>query len=246
MLGGAALLLFAAFAPWALFRLLPFLEAGAVGHLESVGHRARQSAGAPVKGMAQVAMRSLPGGSLAGFLGHAVAGATSGRSAGSGGSGGGSSSSSGLAGVGSGAHAGAGVGGAEPGPGGDGPEGTRPDAGPSSAESTGVGTTEPPAHNVPSWAVDSAATAKAEGRTPSDAISTPAPSSLPAGTGRGTTRPTGSDTVQPSQLPVETAALHVNALGRDELGVHLITAPIKPLAAPEHGRSNDGDSNRGS
>ena len=34
VLAGAALLLLAAFAPWALFRLLPFVEAGAGGHLE--------------------------------------------------------------------------------------------------------------------------------------------------------------------------------------------------------------------
>jgi len=30
VLGGAALLMLSAFAPWALFRLIPFLEAGAV------------------------------------------------------------------------------------------------------------------------------------------------------------------------------------------------------------------------
>ena len=58
VLGGAALLLFAAFAPWALFRLLPFLEAGAVGHLESLSHRAHQSAGAPARGLARAAMRA--------------------------------------------------------------------------------------------------------------------------------------------------------------------------------------------
>jgi hypothetical protein len=40
VLGGAALLLLAGLAPWSLFRLLPFLEAGAVGHRP--GHRASQ------------------------------------------------------------------------------------------------------------------------------------------------------------------------------------------------------------
>ncbi len=56
VLAGAALLLFAAFAPWALFRLLPFLEAGAVGHLESLSHRAHQTASAPAKSLAHTAM----------------------------------------------------------------------------------------------------------------------------------------------------------------------------------------------
>ena len=45
--GGAALLLLSAFAPWALFRLLPFVEAGAVGHLEGLSHQARHSVSAP-------------------------------------------------------------------------------------------------------------------------------------------------------------------------------------------------------
>ncbi|MGH9081196.1 MAG: hypothetical protein ACRDYE_14190, partial [Acidimicrobiales bacterium] len=57
VLGGAALLLLAAFSPWALFRLLPFVEAGAVGHLEGVGHRAHQAVAAPVRGLAQAAIR---------------------------------------------------------------------------------------------------------------------------------------------------------------------------------------------
>ena len=73
VLGGAALLLLAAFAPWALFRLLPFVEAGAVGHLEGLGQRARSRAAAPTKGLAAVALRS----SMAGQLGGQVAGAGS-------------------------------------------------------------------------------------------------------------------------------------------------------------------------
>ena len=52
VLGGAALLLLAAFAPWALFRLLPFVEAGAVGHLEGLGRRAGHQAATPVRGLA--------------------------------------------------------------------------------------------------------------------------------------------------------------------------------------------------
>ena len=65
VLGGAALLLLAAFAPWSLFRLLPFIEAGAVGHLEGLGQRARHHAAVPAKGLANVAMRAAGAGSMA-------------------------------------------------------------------------------------------------------------------------------------------------------------------------------------
>ena len=65
VLGGAALLLLAAFAPWALFRLLPFVEAGAVGHLEGLGRRAGHQAATPVRGLAQVAMRAAGARSMA-------------------------------------------------------------------------------------------------------------------------------------------------------------------------------------
>ena len=71
VLGGAALLILAAFSPWALFRLLPFLEAGAVGHLEGVSARARQQVATPVRGLAQVAMRAAAAGSVAGAAGAA-------------------------------------------------------------------------------------------------------------------------------------------------------------------------------
>ncbi len=70
ILGGAALLLLAAFAPWSLFRLLPFLEAGAVGHLEGLTHRARHQAAAPATGLAAVAMRAAAVGSMTGNVGH--------------------------------------------------------------------------------------------------------------------------------------------------------------------------------
>jgi hypothetical protein len=70
VLGGAALMLLAAVAPWALFRLLPFVESGAVGHLEGLGARARGRSTAPLKGLATVAMRA----SVAGSLGGPVAG----------------------------------------------------------------------------------------------------------------------------------------------------------------------------
>jgi hypothetical protein len=69
VLAGAALLLLAAFAPWSLFRILPFLEAGAVGHLEGLTQRARHQAEAPVKGLANVALRAAAAGSMAAAVG---------------------------------------------------------------------------------------------------------------------------------------------------------------------------------
>ena len=65
VLGGAALLLLAGLAPWSLFRLLPFLEAGAVGHLEGLSQRARHAGAAPATGLANVALRATGAGSLA-------------------------------------------------------------------------------------------------------------------------------------------------------------------------------------
>ena len=144
VLAGAALLLLSAFAPWALFRLLPFLEAGAVGHLEGISHRARQVATAPVKGLAQVAMRApLAGAGMAAMaLGGAAAGAIGGTAVH------GPTIGAGTAGI-----SGEGSGG--------GGDGSRPEPGPSSADSTGVGTTEPPGHGIPGWEVDTEATATA-------------------------------------------------------------------------------------
>ena len=66
VLGGAALLLLAAFAPWALFRLLPFLEAGAVAHLEGLSQRARRAATVPTRGLAQTALRAATSSALGG------------------------------------------------------------------------------------------------------------------------------------------------------------------------------------
>jgi len=65
VLGGAALLLLAGLAPWSLFRLLPFLESGAVGHLEGLSQRARRGAATPVTGLANMALRSAAAGSMA-------------------------------------------------------------------------------------------------------------------------------------------------------------------------------------
>jgi hypothetical protein len=85
VLGGAALLLLAAFAPWSLFRLLPFIEAGAVGHLEGLGRRARHQGVAPARGLANVALRAAMAGSMpAGAVGvlGAVAGGLGGGAGG--------------------------------------------------------------------------------------------------------------------------------------------------------------------
>jgi len=65
VLGGAALLLLAGLAPWSLFKLLPFLESGAIGHLEGLSQRARRGVAAPATGLANVALRSAAAGSLA-------------------------------------------------------------------------------------------------------------------------------------------------------------------------------------
>jgi len=95
VLAGAALLLMSAFAPWSLFRLLPFLEAGAVGHLEGLSQRARHQAAVPARGLANVAMRAAHAGSMAtgvgavGVIGSAAGGATRGSTGGGGGGSGG-------------------------------------------------------------------------------------------------------------------------------------------------------------
>jgi len=67
--GAAALLLLAAFAPWALFRLLPFLEAGAVAHLEGFSQRARRAANVPTRGLAQTALRAATSAAVGGGSG---------------------------------------------------------------------------------------------------------------------------------------------------------------------------------
>jgi hypothetical protein len=122
VLGGAALLLLAAFAPWALFRLLPFLEAGAVGHLEGAGRRSFQTALGPSKTLAQQAMRVAADGASGGTseVGLAMASAQAGSGAPSGASGGETGSGSGP-----------------------------PDLGRSSLETQRIGTATPPGASVP-------------------------------------------------------------------------------------------------
>lgn len=140
VIGGAALLLLAACAPWALFRLLPFLESGAVGHLEGLGSRARQTATGPAKQLAHAAIGAPLTAALAARAGGGLVAAGS-RAVGSAAGGGG-------------AGAGGGSGGGSPGPTGGGPLGSGPEAEPSTAESTGVGSMSSPGHNIPLWADD--------------------------------------------------------------------------------------------
>jgi hypothetical protein len=217
VLGGAALLLLSAFAPWALFRLLPFLEAGAVGHLEGLGQRARRPVVTPAKGLAHDAMRVATAGSFAGVAAGAVSGTLAGAVKG------------GLQAVPGGGSGGSVPGGGtrpDVGAGGDGSVGARPggegpDLGPAS-QWTGVGSAESPGHGIPLWAVHPAATATARrylGERFDEGASTgpgarPSPAPSPTTTS-GATRP----------LPRQTGALRPDALGRDELGIRLIGSP---------------------
>ncbi len=179
VLGGAALLMLSASAPWALFRLLPFVEAGAVGHLEGLSHQARHSASAPVRSLAQAALQkaasgavasagvSMAGGALGGALGRGPGGPVAGDSRSGGGPGG--------------------SGGARPGSvSGPGSSPGGPNLGPSTAASTGVGTMEPPRSGIPLYPVHAGATAVANGQ------GVPAPAGGSAGTvnrlGPGPTR----------------------------------------------------------
>jgi hypothetical protein len=215
VLAAAALLLLSAFAPWALFRLLPFLEAGAVGHLEGFGRRAGQSAAAPVKSLAHVALAR---------MGSAAAG--KGRNEGSG-------AASGALAAGE-SHGGSpGEPTAPAGSRGGGPGGSLPEAVPSSAEATGVGTTESPGHDIPAWTVNPGATegwnrsiSEPPGLSTEPSLS-PSPPSAPSPLASGPSGhlPTEAPTVAPTPLPRASGALHSGALGRDQLGVKLIGTP---------------------
>ncbi len=155
VLGGAALLLLSAFSPWALFRLLPFVEAGAVGHLEGLGQRARHQVAAPIKGLATAALEATGVGAVAGAAGAAggleAAMARSAASLGGGGGGGGGRGRGpgGLGGLSGGPGGGPSAGpsgGFDVGDGRDAwglSDGSPPDLGPSSAELTGVGSMVP-------------------------------------------------------------------------------------------------------
>ncbi len=240
VLGGAALLLLAALSPWALFRLLPFVETGAVSHLEAVGRRAHQAMATPVRGLAQVAMRASVAGGAAGVAGGVPAGVGAGLGGAVAGEGGG------LAGVGRrtpGSRRARGAGPPFP----TDPSPDRPDPGPSSVETSGVGTTEPPGHAIPTWDVHPAATAAARyyldgpgaGVPPTGDPLPPSlgPSDAPLGSAVGAPAdPHGPTGVTP--LPRQSGALVGYGLGRDELGPRLIaTRPAPPPSgAPPAGR----------
>jgi len=241
VLGGAALLLLAAFSPWALFRLLPFLEAGAVGHLEGLSQRAHQSVGAPVKGLAMTAMRASVAGSAIGPL-AAAAGVSASAGTGSLGgrpAGGHSRPGTTASGAGGGGPRGHGDhGGRIP----DGDSGfpdsseSGPELEPSTAATTGVGTMEPPGHGIPAWPVHPEATAAANRAieelqnraVESHASVVPAvdPATGPPG---GPAMAGGSEappTLDP--LPRQSGAVYPDALGRDDLGVRLVSGPRPP------------------
>ncbi len=225
VLGGAALLMLSAFAPWALFRLLPFVEAGAVGHLEALSRQGRASVSAPVRGLAHTAMQKASAGAVAaagaamtgGALGAVLSGGPTGRTTG-------------------GPEAGARGRGGSSGDGGS--LGGRPDLGPSTAKATGVGTVERPGSGVPLYPIHAEATAVAngEGRAAlgswGSASSPRPPDPAGAGSSDGTRRPTGGE---PLPLPRASGAHRPAALGRDTLGPRL----IDPSQAPDHSDGRD-------
>jgi hypothetical protein len=225
VLAGAALLLLSASAPWALFRLLPFLEAGAAGHLEGLGRRAGQSAAAPVKSLAHVALASTGVGSAAVAGAAGVGGALKGAKG---------AASGALAAGSSGGPNGGGPG-APGGSGGGGPGGSLPEAVPSSAEVTGVGTTESPGHDIPAWTVNPGATESwnrsisepSGGPTSAEPSPSPSPPSAPPPLVSGPTGhlPAEAPAAAPTPLPRATGALYPGALGRDQLGVRLVGTP---------------------
>ena len=238
VLAGAALLLLSAFAPWALFRLLPFLEAGAIGHLEGMGRHAGQSAAAPVKSLAHVALGPVPGvGSAAVAVAAGVGGALKGAK--------GAASGALDAGSPEGSRAGD-PGGAR----GGGPGGSLPEAVPSSAETTGVGTTQSPGHDIPAWSVNPGGTEEwnrsitehpgapisAEPLPPtvSSPLSVSPPQSPPPRASGSSGQPNADASVAAlTPLPRATGSLHPGALGRDQLGVKLIdTHPAGPGRHP--------------
>ena len=207
VLGGAALLLLAAFAPWALFRLIPFMEAGAVGHLEGLGRRAGHQAAVPARGLAQVAMRTAAAHSMA------------------------TAASAGLGLPGSGGAVSAG-GSSTP---------SSPLAGASSAEVRGVGTMSPPGAGIPLWEPHPAPTVAAR-RIP-DAFR---PDDIGRRQGRSSFGEGGDDLASSESLqslrlrgedgdadglrplPKQSGVLWADSLGRDRLGVKLVSKAPEP------------------
>jgi len=146
VLAGAALLALAAFAPWALFRLLPFLEAGAVGHLEGAGRRTMASVVGPARGLAETAVRISAAGASGGTSEVGLAMAAGAGPAGA------VPSASGPTSSGSAGRARSGGGGD------DRPRVTPPDLGPSTHERTGVGAAGTAGSSIPGHPTDPVAT----------------------------------------------------------------------------------------
>jgi hypothetical protein len=239
VLGGAALLFLSAFAPWALFRLLPFLEAGAVGHLEGLSQRAQHTMTAPGRTLAHTAMQAAAVRAVAkagsAIFGGADGGGLSGSillpgGGGSGGSSGGRPGSGGSGGGGSGR-------GSSGGPPAGGGGGSPPDMGASSAESTGVGTVQPPGAGIPVKPPHLEATATAH------RLMAEWEESERSGVGSGASlsgRDAGPRSGALKPLPRQSGMRHAEALGRDELGIRLIGShprPAPPALPPGPGGS---------
>jgi len=235
VLGGAALLLLAAFAPWSLFRLLPFLEAGAVGHLEGLTQRARHQAGIPAKGLADVAMRAAAAGSLATGVGAV---GTIGAVASSGGGSGTPFGGIGFPGGGGGGGGAGGRGGPGPGPGGAGAgsfDPYRPDdwAGPQPWEPGGSVKMMPPSPNSAFVMARFAATAARyaplyEGTRADDGAAGDGGSAArdPDGSSEVPVMPPGVTFV--ATLPRASGSRYAHHLGRDHLGPVLVSGRPRP------------------
>jgi type IV secretion system protein TrbL len=225
VLGGAALLLLAGLAPWSLFRLLPFLEGGAVGHLEGLSQRARRGAATPATGLANMALRAAaPAAMAAGAVG--VIGARALESPGS-------SSPAGSV--------GAAPLGPRPGGGGSGGDGSSAPPSPSGSP-TGDGQEEPaylPGSSIPMWPTTPGSDVPAHrtedlaaGHDPhgvEDATPGLAVGSSPGASQEGPTGglPAGLRPMRPGvtyvgPLPRQTGAVRPDHLGRDHLGLVLI------------------------
>jgi hypothetical protein len=245
VLGGAALLLLAAFAPWALFRLLPFLEAGAVAHLEGLSQRARRAATVPTRGLAQTALRAATSAAVGGGSGlllGAAAGA-SGSTGSTGSAAGPQSRPPGRPGSGAGERARLGVGDlTERGPS-DG-DATDDNGGPHSGPGAGIPRWEPDAEMsevLGRWQLDEAGvTAGSSGGTlesrsnawataPIPAVATVGGVSAPSPAGLPRAAPGASSWAPgPVPLPRQTGVRLVDGLERDELGVRLVSRSLPP------------------
>ncbi len=219
---GAALLMLASLTPWALLRLLPFVEAGAIGHLEGVGRQVRQHAAVPARGLAQIAMRSAVAGSIAGQGVDELTGGATGRF--------GDDASGGLGGDPPGGAPGSGPRGRMPG---GGPPGRTSSSGADRMAQSGVGPVEPPGSGIPMWEPDPELTERAEAAMRRLALDPHEPPEVPAAAPGGPE--SGGDLVV---LPRQSGLDHPDLLGRDALGIKLIGAPgpgasREPRAEPD-------------